>query len=239
MDYTSSSSESSSIRIVLADDHALLREGVRRLLEMGPGFIVVGEAEDGAQAVAQCLALRPDIVLLDVCMPRVTGMEALSRLREECPGTAAVLLTAGIDRRGILEAVMLGARGVVLKSVDPDVLLKCVREVASGGYWLEHGAINDLVGNLRAGLPDVGSTSPSEMVHLTRRERQIVSAVIAGATNADIGRAFGLCHQTVKNHLTRIFGKLGVTTRLELAVYAIDHDLAVAAEEEDLPLAVN
>jgi DNA-binding NarL/FixJ family response regulator len=171
-------------------------------------------------------------------MPRVSGIEALAQLRDRCPHTAAVLLTASIDRSGILEAIMLGARGVVLKSVDPDVLLKCVREVAGGGYWIEHDAIGDLVASLRGDSSAAAPAPPPGTVHLTRRELQIVSAVIGGSTNADIGCAFGLCPQTVKNHLTRIFDKLGVSTRLELAVYAIDHKL-VAGTGEEIALSAN
>jgi two-component system, NarL family, nitrate/nitrite response regulator NarL len=214
------------LRIVIADDHPLFRHGVRQLLE-SEGFSVVGEAPDGERALDACSALHPDVVLLDVCMPRLSGMEALARLRERAPQTAAVLLTASLERREILEAVMLGARGVVLKDAGGDLLVRCIRQVAAGGYWVEHGAINDLVAALREdqAAPNLPQAAPST---LTPREAQIVSAVANGATNADIGRTFGLRDQTVKNHLTRIFDKLGVSTRLELAVYAFAHGLGEA-----------
>ena len=123
---------SPSIRIVVADDHALFREGVRQFLAMEQDFVVVGEASDGEETVDRCQQPHPDVLLLDVCMPRVSGIEALDRLRRICPRTAVVLLTAGIERRTLLEALMLGVRGVVLKSAETDTLLKCIRTV---GDW--------------------------------------------------------------------------------------------------------
>lgn len=213
-----------SIRIVVADDHALFREGVRQFLGMEQDFVVVGEASDGEETVDRCQQHHPDVLLLDVCMPRVSGIEALDRLRRICPRTAVVLLTAGIERRTLLEALMLGVRGVVLKSAETDTLLKCIRTVATGGYWVEHGAIGDLVASLRS--PALAATPmPPPTAVFTDRERQIVSAVIQGASNAEIGRTFGLRDQTVKNHMTKIFDKAGVSTRVELAIYAINHGL--------------
>lgn len=215
-----------SIRVVLADDHTLFREGVRRFLETEAGVTVIGEASDGGQAVEQCRRLRPDVALLDVDMPRVSGIDALRLLREASPSTAAILLTAAIGRRELLEAVILGARGVVLKASESELLVRCVREVASGGYWLEHAAIGDLVESLRSrsGAP-LGLPRPLRPTVLTRREAEIAAAVGRGASNAEISHAIGLSGQTVKNHLTRIFDKLGVSTRLELALYAVGHGL--------------
>jgi DNA-binding NarL/FixJ family response regulator len=127
----------------------------------------------------------------------------------------------------MLEAVMLGARGVLLKTVESEVLLKCLREVALGGYWLEHGTIDGLVARLRGEEPGAASRMlQGGAAQLTPRERQVVAAVVGGASNADIGREMGVSAQTVKNHLSRIFDKLGVGTRLELAVYGLHHGLA-------------
>jgi two-component system, NarL family, nitrate/nitrite response regulator NarL len=217
---------SPSIRIVVADDHLLFREAVRRFLATEPDFLVVGEAADGEEAVAQCGRLKPDVLLLDVSMPRLSGIDALARLRKEPLTTAVVLLTAGIDRGDLLEALILGVRGVVLKTAETDTLVKCIRTVASGGFWIEHGAIGDLVEKLRSpGQPPRPSAAVPKPPSLTPRELQIVSAVINGASNADIGESFGLRGQTVKNHLTKIFDKVGVSTRVELALYALNHGL--------------
>jgi two-component system, NarL family, nitrate/nitrite response regulator NarL len=215
-----------SIRVVIADDHTLFREGVRRFLEIEAGVTVVGEASDGGQAVEQCRRLRPDVVLLDVSMPRLSGIEALRLLREASPSTAAVLLTAAIERRDLLEAVILGARGAVLKASESELLVRCVREVAGGGYWLEHAAIGDLVESLRSrGGAPMGLPRPVRPAALTPREIQIATAVGRGASNGEIAHRMGVSGQTVKNHLTRIFDKLGVSTRLELALFAVAHGL--------------
>jgi DNA-binding NarL/FixJ family response regulator len=215
---------SSCIRLLIADDHPLFRQGLRRFFELEPGFMVVAEAADGEQAVERCRALQPDVVLLDVNMPRMTGLEALAGLRVAAPHTAAILFTAAIERREVLEAVMLGARGVMLKSADGDELLRCVHRVAAGGYWVEHATINDLVAALheQAMPPPARPATPAV---LTRRESQIVSAILRGASNSEIGLAFGLRDQTVRNYLTRIFHKVGVSTRLELALFAIERGL--------------
>jgi DNA-binding NarL/FixJ family response regulator len=221
-----------SIRIVVADDHPLFREGLRYLLAAEPGFDVVGEATDGEEALRLCAALAPDIVLLDVDMPRLTGLEVLTRLRDAAGTTGALIVTAAVERRTMLEAVMLGARGVLLKTAPPDVLVQSIREVAAGGCWIEHAAIDDLVAALR------GSGSPASMaegVRLTPREQQIVSAITGGASNSDIGRTFGLRDQTVKNHLTRIYEKTGVASRLELALFALSHGLASEAASARVP----
>jgi DNA-binding NarL/FixJ family response regulator len=221
-----------SIRILVVDDHPLFRQGLRQLLDLTPGFEVVGEAADGVQGLEQTVALRPDIVLLDFSMPGLDGMQVLARLREEASQSAAILLTAAIDRREMLEAVMLGARGVLIKTVDAEMLLRCVREVAGGGYWLEHEAINELVATLKGESQSEREAERAGDAHLTPRERQIVAAVVGGASNADISREFGLSGQTVKNHLGRIFNKLGVATRLELALYGLHNGLATMPSDD-------
>jgi two-component system, NarL family, nitrate/nitrite response regulator NarL len=224
-----------SIRVVIADDHTLFREGVRRFLEVEGGISVVGEAADGTEALDLCRRLQPDVALLDVSMPRMTGIEVLHLLRPAAPSTAAVLLTATIARRELLEAVILGARGVVMKASESDRLICCIREVASGGYWLEHEAIGDLVESLRSrGGAATGAPRPIRPQRLTRREAQIAAAVGRGASNAEIASAEGLSAQTVKNHLTRIFDKLDVSTRLELALYAVSHRIG-EEPSDDIP----
>ncbi len=210
----------SPVRLIIADDHALFREGVRRFLDTEADFRVVGEAADGEAAVTQCRLLQPDVLLLDVSMPRLSGIEALDRLRQAAPRTAVVLLTARVERRELLEGIMLGIRGLILKTADTDTLAMCVRRVASGGYWIENDSLVDLVEALRS---PQSPAPPPRPVSFTPRESQIVRAVTEGASNADISRTFGLSGQTVKNHLTRIFDKVGVSTRVELALYVIAH----------------
>jgi len=212
------------IRFIIADDHPLFRDGLRRLLEAEPGFSVIAEVGDGQEALDETLRLRPDILLLDLSMPRLSGLDVLPRVTRDCPTVRTVLLTASIDRRQVVDALKDGARGVVLKETTSHTLCTCLRDVMAGGYWVGHGAVSDLVKALRD-LEQGARRESAPVTRLTVRERQILSAVVDGATNEDIGRQCGLRRQTVKNHMTNIFDKLGVSSRLELAMMAISHGL--------------
>jgi two-component system nitrate/nitrite response regulator NarL len=221
------------IRVLVADDHPILREGLRRMLEADPDFTIVGEATDGAEAVRQTLELAPDILLLDVAMPRVGGLEALERLTDSETATRVVLLTAAIEREDSVRALQLGARGIVFKETATELLYKCLRTVADGGYWVGHEQMDDImqiaVTPRRGPADEVGPVS-----RLTRREMEIIGVVVEGATNKDIAATFGVSEQTVKNHLSNIFDKLGVSTRLELALYALHHRLLAGVTIDQL-----
>jgi two-component system, NarL family, nitrate/nitrite response regulator NarL len=211
-------------RIVIADDHPIFRDGLRRLLEAEPGIEVVGEAADAAGTVRVVTSTRPDLLLLDLSMPGGGGLEALRDLVDANHPVTIVVLTAAIDRRDTLQALQLGARGVVLKETATAMLYKCIRAVMAGEYWVGHDRVVDLVQDLmQATQTDNGSATPASA--LTPRELQIVSAIVDGAANKDIAAQFGLSEQTVKNHLSHIFDKLGVSNRLELALYAVHHRL--------------
>ena len=212
------------VRIVIADDHAIVRDGLRKLLELQPGLLVVGEAADGQEAVQRARQLKPDILLLDLAMPRLDGLGALRELAGTVPGLQIVLLTAAIDRQETVEALRLGARGVVLKEAATQMLYKCIRAVMSGVLWVGHDTLDDLLASLRHPEP-TGARAASPAASLTRREIQVVAAIVDGATNKDIGTQFGLSEQTVKNHVSHIFDKLGVSNRLELGLYAVHHRL--------------
>jgi two-component system, NarL family, nitrate/nitrite response regulator NarL len=213
-----------TIRIVIADDHPIFRDGLRRLLDADSRFEVVGEAGDGIEAVEQVAARMPDILLLDLSMPRANGLKALQALNERRLPVRSVLLTAAIDQDETVAALQLGARGVILKESATKLLYRCLQAVAADEYWVGHERVHDIVQHLRPATRNAAETAtPAQM--LTRRELQIVSAVVEGAGNRDIGQQFGLSEQTVKNHLSHIFDKVGVSNRLELALYAIHHKL--------------
>jgi DNA-binding NarL/FixJ family response regulator len=212
------------IRIVIADDHPLLRDGLRRLFELQPGLSVVGEAADGVEALERVRELKPDILLLDVGMPRMNGLEVLRVLAGEGSDVRTVLLTASIESEETVQALRLGARGVVLKESATEQLYKCIHAVMRGDFWIGHERVGDLLQTLfRAEREALTQQTPAST--LTPRERQVIAAIAEGASNKDIGRAYGLSEQTVKNHLSNIFDKLGVSTRLELALYAVHHRL--------------
>ena len=213
-----------TVRIVIADDHAIFRDGLRRLLEAEPGFTVVGEAADGREAVQRVAELKPDVLLLDLAMPKAGGLQALQELLERRLEVRTVLLTAAIDRAETVKALQLGVRGVVLKDAATQLLYRCLRAVMTGEYWVGHERVLDIVERLReVGRPQ--DTEATPMTMLTRRELQIVAAIAEGASNKDIGQQFSLSEQTIKNHLSHIFDKVGVSNRLELALYAMHHRL--------------
>ncbi len=211
-----------AVRILIADDHPLFRYGLRKFLESQPGFTVVGEAGDGDEAVKLVGKIKPDILLLDVAMPRQPGLEALRELADTPTPVRTILLTAAIEKTEIVEALQLGARGVVLKESASELLLKAMHAVLDGQYWVGRESVSDLVQTLRSVLPCSAAGAPKKTYGLTPRELEIVAAVAAGASNKDIAVKFSISEATVKHHLTSIYNKVGASNRLELALFAID-----------------
>lgn len=218
------------IRIVIADDHPIFRDGLRRLLEAEPGLKVIGEACDGKEAVKLAIEMKPDILLLDLAMPRHTGLDALRDLSATTGATGPVriiLLTAAAEKKQIVEALQLGARGVVLKDSATQLLLKSIHAVMSGEYWVGRDSVSNLVQYLRNLMQSSGEESKQKKFGLTPRELEIVSAVVAGYSNREIAEYFKISEDTVKHHLSNIFDKLGVSTRLELALFAVNQGLPI------------
>ena len=214
-----------SVRILVADDHPIFRDGLRKLLEAESDFQVIGEASDGGEAIEMAQQLKPDILLLDLSMPRVPGLEAVRELRNSVEAIKIILLTAAIDREQIVDALHHGVRGVVLKESATQLLLKSIRCVMSGQYWVGRESVSDLVRIIRdlTAIPEQGTRKRS--YNLTPRELDIISAIVDGYTNKDIAEKFSIAEQTVKHHLGNIFDKLGVSNRLELALFAVNHHL--------------
>ena len=212
------------IRIVIADDHPILREGLRRLLEDDGGFEVVGQAADGTEAVRLARERQPDVLLLDLAMPRASGLDALRELSALNTGMKVLLLTVAIEDAQIVEAIELGARGVVLKEAATELLFKAIRSVVAGQYWVGHDTVTDIVRHLRE-LSAAARRGPSPAERLTARERQVVAGVATGESNREIASRLGLSEITVKHHVSSIFDKLGVSNRAELAAYATTRGL--------------
>jgi two-component system nitrate/nitrite response regulator NarL len=213
------------IRIVVADDHAVVRMGVKGILNPEVGFEVVGEAEDGDVAITQTLELEPDILLLDLAMPRLPGLEAMRAIMTKSPRVKIVLLTGEISTLQVIEALQIGARGIVLKESFADDLKEALRAVLSGDYWIGGERVANLLKALQ-GLQAQAAAVPERKTYgLTPRELEVVTCIVEGCSNRDIAKQFAISEETVKRHLSNVFDKTGVSTRLELALFSIAHKL--------------
>lgn len=213
------------VRILIADDHPIFRDGLKRLLESERGFKVVGEACDGVEAVQLVRQLKPEILLLDLAMPRRPGLEALREMSSDSEAVRVILLTAAAEKDQIVEALQLGARGVVLKDSATQILLKSIRAVMNGEYWVGRESVSNLVQYLRGLVGTSSNAARQKRYGLTPRELEIVSAVVAGYANKEIAEHFKISEDTVKHHMSNIFDKVGVSTRLELALFAVNQAL--------------
>jgi two-component system nitrate/nitrite response regulator NarL len=212
------------IRILIADDHPVFREGLISIFRNEREFEIVGEASDGRQALQLINDLHPDVLLLDLLMPLLTGLETLRELSDSTTPVRPIVLTAAIAQEQIAQALQLGARGIVLKDTPTEVLFRSIRAVINGRFWVGQTEVKDLMEALRYYVASADEDSKKQF-GLTSRERDVVSAITVGFTNREIAEKFSISEQTVKHHLRNIFDKTGVSNRLELALFAIKHGL--------------
>jgi DNA-binding NarL/FixJ family response regulator len=200
------------IRVLIADDHAVVRQGLRTFLDLQDDIEVVAEAADGEEAVAAAERVRPDVVLIDLVMPRLDGIEAIRRLREQAPDARAIVLSSFIDDDKLFPAIRAGAAGYLLKDVQPQELVAAIRTVHDGGALLH---------------PQVAARLLEEMTvaPLTPREREVLLLIGRGMPNKLIARELSLSEKTVKAHVSSILAKLGVTDRTQAALYAVREGL--------------
>ncbi|MGP8245438.1 MAG: response regulator [Bryobacteraceae bacterium] len=221
----------SKIRIVVADDHPIFRDGLCKLLALEEDFQVVAQAQDGRQVLDVLQQLEPDILLLDLKMPGLDGLATLQRIQAVRGKTRVIVLTASDDKNEFVQAMKLGTSGIVLKQTATDMLIKSIRKVHAGEIWLDShttaAVIRQFVANEDAPPMPAPATSNRERERspLSQREREIVALVAQGFKNKEMAEKMFISEQTVKNHLHNIFDKLGVSDRLELALYAIHNNL--------------
>ena len=210
------------IRILIIDPYPLFRDGVSRILDGEPGFSVAGSAATIAEGRQLVRELLPDVLIFEWNLPDGSGLTLLRDLERDGARARTVLLTTGIGREDMALALMAGLSGLVLKQSATPLLFKCLRSVIAGEYWLGHDRLPDLVESMRQ-FAGMRTSAPRET--LTPREIHVIAGVVAGSTNRDISSQLGMSEQTVKNHLSHIFDKVGVSNRLELALFAIHHRL--------------
>jgi DNA-binding NarL/FixJ family response regulator len=209
-----------SIRIVLADDHPVVRRGLSQFFADVEDFDVIAECGDGAAALEAVRKLAPDVLLVDLRMPSIGGLEVLRRLRNEPRSPAVILLAGNISDDEVVEGMRLGAKGVVLKEMAPSLLVQCIRKVAAGGVWLEKEAIGRALEKLFQ-QEEVGRARAA----LTPREIEIVRMVAQGIGNREVGERLFISEGTVKTHLHAIYEKLGLKGRVQLSTYARENGL--------------
>jgi DNA-binding NarL/FixJ family response regulator len=226
----SGSSSKSKIRIVVADDHPIFRDGLCKLLALEEDFEVIAQAQDGREVLEILQQCEPDILLLDLKMPGLDGLGTLQRLQQSRNKTRVIVLTASDDKNEFVQAMKLGTSGIVLKQTATELLIKSIRKVHAGEIWLDShttaAVIRQFVAAEEPPAPPVSQpTRDRERSPLSQREREIVALVAQGFKNKEMAEKMFISEQTVKNHLHNIFDKLGVSDRLELALYAIHNNL--------------
>lgn len=218
-------------KLLIVDDHSFMRASLRSVFDAEIDFKVAGEAKDGLEALALCRELRPELILMDVSMPKMNGIEATTKIKEEFPEISVLILTAHVDQRVLLDAVRAGAAGYVLKGDDNDKLLGAVRAVLNGETPLEQGLAMQLLRRLtkeadqREQVPEESrpaGRTPSAANPLSPRETEVLGLLATGKTNRQLAATLHLSVSTVKRHVERIISKLGVSDRTQAAVKAID-----------------
>jgi two-component system nitrate/nitrite response regulator NarL len=213
------------ISVLLVDDHPLFRSGVRSLLQQHPRFAVVGEASDGVAGAERAAQLRPDVILLDLHMPGMSGVETLRQILRERPGAAVMMLTVSEDAEDLATALAAGARGYLIKNIDADYLIRAIERAAAGEAVLAESMTAKLVAQLRQQRAPRPPAPPSALDRLTPREREILACLARGESNKLIARVLDLAESTVKIHVQNILKKLGLSSRVQAAVFAVERGL--------------
>lgn len=219
-------------RIVIGDCHAMFREALKSLLESRPGFTVVGDTDDGEQLTRLISSLRPDLLLFDLNLKHLSGIEVLKSPAASQSSVLAILLTGEITDTEICQALLSGVRGVISKGCCASLLFKSIHAVMSGEYWISHQEMKALVDNMRSAASMADLTSRLRTGNLSQQQQQIIDAIMSGCSNKEIARDLSLSERTIKYHLTRIFSKLGVSGRMELARYSLKNSLVRSVDHD-------
>ncbi len=214
----------SSIRILIADDHPVVRKGIKALLSTEPGLEVIGEAADGEQAVTKARTLKPDVILMDLSMPRKDGVQAISEIRQKVPGVKILVLTSFAEDRRVIAAIEAGALGYLLKESSPHELVRAVRTVYRGDSSLHPTVAHKLIHRLQR------SSGESQTEPLTARELKVLRLIAQGLSNHDIAERLFISEPTVRTHVSNILRKLRLDNRTQAALYALREGFASLEE---------
>jgi two-component system nitrate/nitrite response regulator NarL len=218
------------ITVLLVDDHTLFRSGVRSLLQRNPRFTVVGEASDGVDGVKRAMQFKPDVILLDLHMPGMTGVETLQLILQGWPEAAVIMLTVSEEGEDLAAALQAGARGYLIKNIDADYLVRAIERAAAGESVLAESMTAKLVAQLQKQRQPKAPAPPSELDKLTPREREILACLARGESNKLIARVLDLAESTVKIHVQNILKKLGLSSRVQAAVFAVEQGLSSGSD---------
>jgi len=219
------------VRVLVVDDQQLIRDGIASMLDIQPGVVVVGTAKNGQEALEQASALAPDIILMDIHMPVMNGIEATLKLRRQIPESQVVMLTTFDDESYIIRSLQAGACGYLLKDIAVDELAQAVKLAHAGVYQLAPEIAGKLVGNLML-KSQPKAPRPSEF-GLTKRELEVLKLIAGGATNREIAEQLFVSQGTVKNHVSSILNRLGLRDRMQAALFAIENNLVARSDESD------
>lgn len=221
---------SAPITVLLVDDHTLFRSGIRSLLQRHADFTVLGEAADGIEGIKRAKQLQPDVVLLDLNMPGMSGVETLQLLLQDRPGMAVIMLTVSEEAEDLALALQSGARGYLIKNIDADYLVRAIRRAAAGESVLAESMASKLVAHMQGGAVKKVAP-PSELDKLTPREREILSCLARGESNKTIARTLDVAESTVKIHVQNVLKKLNLSSRVQAAVFAVAHGISGTLEK--------
>jgi DNA-binding NarL/FixJ family response regulator len=214
------------IRVLLVDDHAMVRRGMRDFLELHDDIEIVGEAIDGGDAIAQAGALRPDIVVMDLMMPGIDGIEATARIRADLPEVEVIALTSFVEEARVLAAIEAGAAGFLLKDAEADELAAAIRAAAAGEVHLDPAIAGIVARRMRAGNADTAARQAADGVaSLTQRERDVLACVAQGLPNRAVADRLGITERTARTHVSNILAKLGLSSRTQAALFAVQNGL--------------
>ena len=208
------------ITILIADDHTIVRQGIKTMLEPKQEFMLVGEAKDGIEAIEKTQELHPDVILIDLMMPRKSGLEAITEISKSCKNTRILVLTSFSEEDTVITAIRAGAQGYLLKDSSPQELVQAIKQVHKGELWLYPGLAPKVVQHL------IQPDAANDQVELTEREQEVLRLIAKGLTNLEIAESLSVTEGTVRFHINHILSKLDLTNRTQAALYALREGIA-------------